>query len=70
LTYKNAEVGLNLGFGVMLLKHLQVGANYNMALTESAKADVSESVGSAALGALNGKTFKSKVWQVSVAYIF
>lgn len=69
---KNAEVSLNLGGGVKLLKHLQVGLNYNLPLTDSAK----ENFASGNLGELanviNGTSFKSKtkVWQVSVAYIF
>lgn len=32
---KSAQVGLNLGAGVKLLKHLQVGANYQIPLSDS-----------------------------------
>lgn len=71
IRYKNAEVGINLGGGVRLLKHLQVGINYHMPLTDSAKAEVSDG---ADLGdvwdVINGKSYKTKMWQVSVAYIF
>ncbi|WP_321438880.1 porin family protein [uncultured Bacteroides sp.] len=69
---KNAEVSLNIGGGVKLLNHLQVGLNYNLPLTDSAK----ENFASGNLGELasviSGTSFKSKtkVWQVSVAYIF
>lgn len=71
LNYKNAEVALNLGAGVKLLKHLQVGINYNMPFTDSAKASLGEGVSTNdAWKAINGKGFKTKVWQVSVAYIF
>lgn len=55
---KDAQVALNLGAGVKLIKHLQVGVNYNLPLSNTAEiklADVS---------------FKTKVWQVSLAYIF
>jgi hypothetical protein len=69
---KNAEVSLNIGGGVKLVKHLQLGINYNLPLTDSAK----ENFASGNLGELtnviSGTSFKSKtkVWQVSVAYIF
>lgn len=58
---KKAEVGINVGAGVKLLNHLQVGANYNIPLGDTAKwkEDGSE-IGS----------YKTKTWQVSVAYIF
>ena len=34
---KKAEVGINVGAGVKLLNHLQVGANYNIPLGDTAK---------------------------------
>ena len=55
---KKAEVGINVGAGVKLLNHLQVGANYNIPLGDTAK-----------LEGIDG-SFKTKTWQVSVAYIF
>ncbi|WP_321478629.1 porin family protein [uncultured Bacteroides sp.] len=66
IDYEKSEVALNLGVGLKLVKHLQLGVNYNMPLTDSAKA----SVESGSLSDLNGKSFKTKVWQVSVAYLF
>ncbi|MDR3118492.1 MAG: porin family protein [Mediterranea sp.] len=69
--YENAEIALNLGVGVKLLKHLQVGVNYNMPFTESAKAGIADKdYTSEAWKAIRGKSFKTKVWQVSVAYMF
>ncbi|MDD3040220.1 porin family protein [Bacteroides sp.] len=58
---RKAEVGINVGAGVKLLKHLQVGANYNIPLGDTAKLkeDGSES-----------GSYKTKTWQVSIAYIF
>lgn len=53
---KKSEVGLNLGAGLKLLNHLQVGANYNIPLGDTA--DVS------------GGSYKTKTWQISVAYLF
>lgn len=55
---KKAEVGINVGAGVKLLNHLQVGANYNIPLGDTAK-----------LEGIDG-SYKTKTWQVSVAYIF
>lgn len=58
---KKAEVGINIGAGVKLLNHLQLGANYNIPLGDTAKFKVDgEEYGS----------YKTKTWQVSVAYIF
>ncbi|MBQ8672879.1 MAG: porin family protein [Bacteroides sp.] len=59
---KNTQVGLNLGAGVKLLRHLQVGVNYQIPLGDSFTV---ESVVNGVAG--NGKT---KSWQVSVAYLF
>lgn len=68
LDYDKSEVSLNLGAGVKLLRHLQLGLNYNMGLTDSAKAKINTSSG--AWDAINGESYKSKIWQVSVAYLF
>ena len=70
LDYDKSEVSLNLGAGVKLLRHLQLGVNYNMGLTDSAKAKIDSSNSSDIWDAINGKSYKSKMWQVSVAYLF
>ncbi|NDW13284.1 porin family protein [Bacteroides sp. 214] len=57
---KNAQLAINLGAGLKLLNHLQLGVNYNMPLNDSAKFS----------DALHGDSYKTKTWQVSVAYIF
>ncbi len=54
---KKAQVGLNLGAGVKLVRHLQIGVNYQIPLGDSFK------VGNA-FGA------KNKTWQISAAYLF
>ena len=46
-----------MGAGLKLLNHLQVGANYNIPLGDTADIDT-------------GGSYKTKTWQVSVAYIF
>lgn len=60
LDSKKAQVGLNLGAGVKLIKHLQVGVNYQIPFGDSF---TWENTGKA-IGA------KNKTWQVSAAYIF
>jgi len=53
---KGAQVGINLGAGVKLLRHLQAGFNYNIPLSDTAKT--------------TGNSYKTKTWQVGVAYLF
>ncbi|WP_294627938.1 porin family protein [uncultured Bacteroides sp.] len=61
---KKAEVGINLGAGVKLLNHLQVGANYNIPLGDTADFESFAGIENMA------GSYKTKTWQVSVAYIF
>lgn len=61
-----AEVSINAGVGVILLNHLQVGVNYNWALTD----DVKDSGEAFANTIWNGKAVKNRMWQVSLAYLF
>ncbi|ADV43039.1 porin family protein [Bacteroides helcogenes] len=56
---KKAQVGLNLGAGVKLLSHLQIGFNYQIPLGNSFE-----------LKNLGDASAKTKTWQVSAAYIF
>ena len=70
---KAANVGLNFGAGIILVKHLQVGFNYNLPLTSSAREDIKDGNVANAIGTLfDGDTFdtKNKKWQISVAYLF
>ncbi|WP_077152973.1 porin family protein [Bacteroides bouchesdurhonensis] len=58
---KRTEVGINLGAGVKLVNHLQVGFNYNIPLGDSAKLIDSDA---------ESASYKTKTWQVSIAYLF
>lgn len=58
---KRTEIGINLGAGVKLVNHLQLGFNYNIPLGDSAKLIDSTA---------ESPSYKTKTWQVSVAYIF
>ncbi len=54
--YKTFGAGLNFGFGVEILKHLQVGANYQLSLTD----DYS----------VKDYSVKMKTWSVTATYFF
>lgn len=66
LDKKKAQVGLNLGAGVKILSHWQLGVNYQIPLGDSFSL---ESAVSGAGTALKGDA-KTKTWQVSLAYLF
>jgi opacity protein-like surface antigen len=57
---KKNNTSFNVGAGVKLVSHLQVGLNYNFALSKTATFE------------LNDKAYevKNNSWQVSAAYIF
>lgn len=61
---KNSQVGLNLGAGLKLLRHLQLGFNYQIPLGDSFTLD------KAVEGAEELGDMKYKTWQVSLAYLF
>ena len=63
---KATQVGLNIGAGVKLIQHLQIGVNYQISLGDSFSwKGVGEALGDEIGG--NGKT---KTWQISLAYLF
>jgi hypothetical protein len=66
---KDSNLSANLGVGLMLLNHLQVSANYNVALGTTGETNVVNSTLSTAGNILTGKT-KANAWQLSVAYFF
>ena len=58
---KKAVFGLNLGAGVKLVNHLQIGVNYQIGLGDSFK--INDGL---------GKKYSNKfnTWQISLAYLF
>lgn len=60
---KSSTFSINVGAGVMLLSHLQVGANYNIVCGKTGDVTVSDAVNKTVKGRAN-------TWQVSVAYYF
>ena len=57
---RKAQVGLNLGVGVKLIKHLQVGVNYQFPMGDSFTLK----------NAVDAVGAKNKTWQISAAYLF
>lgn len=58
-----SNFSVNLGFGVMLISHLQIGANYNIVCGKTGEVTFGEGVKSAFRGRTN-------TWQISAAYYF
>ena len=64
---KDSNLSINLGAGVRLVKHLEIGFNYNIALGKTGEFNVINGAGEA-LG-INGNG-KANAWQISAAYYF
>ncbi len=56
---KGAQVGINVGAGLKLLNHFQLGFNYNIPLSDTGKFEGTTT-----------DSYKTKTWQVGVAYMF
>ncbi len=64
---KNSNLSLNLGLGTVLMKHLQVSANYNIALGKTGEFDGSKLTDAWKDDTANAKT---NTWQIALAYWF
>ncbi len=66
---KSSTFSVNVGVGAMLLNHLQLSANYNIACGKTGDMTVSKAFGDAAqeLFSKNGRT---NAWQIGLAYYF
>lgn len=66
---KSSTFSVNVGVGAMLLNHLQLSANYNIACGKTGDMTVSKAFGDAAqkLFSNNGRT---NAWQIGLAYYF
>lgn len=62
--FNKSNFSINVGVGVKLLGHLQVGVNYNIPMGKTAEYD---GLINTAIGAFSAKT---KTWQISAAYLF
>ena len=65
--YDDSLFSLNLGLGLILFNHLQIHANYNIALGNSYEYEVENK---SLLYGLSTIKAKNNIWQISLAYIF
>ena len=65
--FNSSNFSVNLGAGVMLLSHLQVGFNYNIACGKTGEVSFLQTAGDIAEGVYRGR---ANTWQVSAAYYF
>lgn len=63
---RRAIVGVNVGAGLKLVKHLQIGFNYNIPLGKSGDVTWKDGVSSV----FKADSYKTKTWQISAAYLF
>ena len=64
---KDSNLSINLGAGLRLVKHLEIGFNYNIALGKTGEINVIDGAGEALGINANGK---ANAWQISAAYYF
>ena len=60
-----STLSVNFGLGVMILNHVQIGANYNLVCGKTGELSVLEGTGNA----LKNKG-RANAWQISAAYYF
>jgi opacity protein-like surface antigen len=65
---KDSNLSANVGLGLMLLNHLQISANYNIALGTTGEVDAGKAIDTTWKTAI-GKA-KANAWQLSLAYYF
>ena len=67
-TLKSSNFSANVGLGAMLLSHLQIKVNYNIAFGKTGEVQVKDAATSA-WDTVTGKA-KANAWQLSAAYYF
>jgi len=67
-TMRSSNFSINVGAGVMLVKHLQLSANYNIACGKTGEMKVTDVIGDVAKG-LSSRG-RSNAWQIGLAYYF
>ena len=67
-SFKKSNFSVNLGGGVMLMNHLQISANYNIACGKTA--DVKNFSGAVKAASDNADNSRTNSWQLGLAYFF
>ena len=65
MKFKNSDLSVNVGLGLMMFKHLQLSANYNIACGKTC--DVTSMQNVADMVKTKGRY---NAWQVGLAYYF
>lgn len=66
---KSSTFSVNVGVGAMLLSHLQLSANYNIACGKTGDMTVSKALGETGQN-LFSKNGRTNAWQIGLAYYF
>ncbi len=66
---KSSTFSVNVGLGAMLLSHLQISANYNIACGKTGETTVSEVAGET-VQQMFKKNGRANAWQIGLAYYF
>ena len=66
---KSSTFSVNVGLGAMLLSHLQISANYNIACGKTGETTVSSALGELAQSAAK-KRGRANAWLIGLAYYF
>ena len=66
---KSSTFSVNVGLGAMLLSHLQISANYNIACGKTGETTVSSALGELAQSSAK-KRGRANAWQIGLAYYF
>ena len=66
LSLKKSTTSFNVGAGLKLIRHLQLGVNYNFALSKTGTYEYESPSGDGS----HSFNIKNNTWQVSLAYLF
>ena len=66
---KSSTFSVNVGLGAMLLSHLQISANYNIACGKTGETTMPEALGTTAQEVFS-KRGRVNAWQIGLAYYF
>lgn len=67
---KDSNFSINVGAGIMLVSHLEIGFTYNIACGKTGEMTWSKAIGSAKDQVIDGDDTRTNAWQISAAYYF
>jgi opacity protein-like surface antigen len=66
---KKSNISINLGAGVALMNHLEIGCTYNIACGKTGEFKLSDALGST-YDQITSKSNRTNAWQIYAAYYF